>query len=783
MTDPADHELRPTGTRQIAVIVTCLTMAAAMAFVWLEPRMTGDTFIMLSGGRDVFDGKLGQPDDWAFTTQGRVWMNQNWGAGALFYLAQRSMGETGVVAIKAALIAVMAASMLMTARRFKAGWAVGMLVTAAALIAMHHYIDMRPNLIALTAFPSLLCLLYWTTKRPNGIWLAMVFVTVWSHMHGSYIFALAVMGLWALCAAGTRWYFSCAGQALGRTWPLFVAPIGATALATLTSPFGLRNVTQPFSEIGGPQGHVWRSVSEWQPIFTSAKDAFGSPRELFVMLGLIGAVAITWLAHCKAVGRHVIGRLDPDWVAVLLFQAALLAITVYMAFSARRFIPLSLLAATPLLAFGLQWLLNHHRLAWPAAVLAPALVAAAFALQPLLEAVADQSPSDSTAGQPGIAQTLLTGRHLAWAMTTLALSVTPLAAMLLIRMSGAQAKRTMATDEPASNPQPMAWPTVVLCAVLLVALIPKARFIRWHYGTSNLMHEPETFFKRMVFHSAFPGKAAAFLNDNRIGGRAFNGWRWEGYLRWHCPQIKLFNGGRARQVYDTQTHTMWQSIVQQGRLDLLDRQGVELIVVGPGDGLSLMAAMTSTAQSPWVVIYHDAYTWVLVRSDVPRYRPLIEKALSQRLEYPDPAVAGISRAFCLFTMGEPVAVPDLVDAATEVNLLWPTPSVYLMLGQLFNGGKVSFQWLTAYLESEARRLAAIDHHRPQGILILNSRVAIARMLGQIYYRRGQTKAAVFWLEHHEQLSRVLDAATDGRAEPPVRPLPARPTAPGGSAKQ
>ena len=71
--------------KPVAWLAASLTLLAVVVHVWFTPRMTGDTFMMLAGGQDFFEGKLGEVDDWAFTTPDRIWINQSWGTGVLFY--------------------------------------------------------------------------------------------------------------------------------------------------------------------------------------------------------------------------------------------------------------------------------------------------------------------------------------------------------------------------------------------------------------------------------------------------------------------------------------------------------------------------------------------------------------------------------------------------------------------------------------------------------------------------------------------------------------------------
>jgi hypothetical protein len=68
------------------LLATFALLAAAVLAIWAGSSAVGDLYMSLSGGRDVALGHLGRPDDWSFTTGGRVWVNQNWLSHVLIYL-------------------------------------------------------------------------------------------------------------------------------------------------------------------------------------------------------------------------------------------------------------------------------------------------------------------------------------------------------------------------------------------------------------------------------------------------------------------------------------------------------------------------------------------------------------------------------------------------------------------------------------------------------------------------------------------------------------------------
>ena len=256
--------------------------------------MAGDAFMTLAGGKNVFAGKLGTPDDWSFTTMGRVWINQNWGTGVLFYVMHEFIGETGFAVLKAVFILVMAVFLVQAARRFGADYPVSMLVAAAALMAARQYLNIRANLIGLMLVSALLWMLYGSTNRPQRIWRAVSLLTIWAHMHGSFIFGLAMLGLWSCCTFAVLKQTAAFSLRWRQHWHLPAATLVAICLAALTSPFGIQNLTQPFALVWGVEGEAWPvEANEMKPIFKGVPGSAIGPRHFFLMLGLVAALAIS----------------------------------------------------------------------------------------------------------------------------------------------------------------------------------------------------------------------------------------------------------------------------------------------------------------------------------------------------------------------------------------------------------------------------------------------------------------------------------------------------------
>ena len=755
------------------LVVALLVLAVIVLLVWLTPRATGDTFMALAGGQDVLDGKLGQPDDWSFMTSGRVWVNQSWATGLIFYLAHMTAGGSGLVAIKAALIVVLAIFLVLTARQLGASLAVSVIVSAAILLVARHFIEIRPNLVGLTLVPVLTWILFTSRERPQRIWLAIVLVTLWAHLHGSFIFAIGMLGLWTVCNYAVLLRSPGRADAWIQHWPLPLATVSALVL-TVISPYGIANLTQPFTLLLGSEGEVWPSPAiEMKSIFADGATQYTAGlREFFLILGFLAAPFLLWNYNNKLSIRPwpETKRFCND--VRLVFSLCLLGVVIIMSCYARRFVPIALLVSAPVLAFELQWLFDHRRLAWPAVI----FILIVVAISPLLETVLSK-PSSVTVTSDHAPDHLTVDQRLLWSAQTLTIAVTPVLILLFLRHFGSdRAGTTMSTTALESErnwfatDQRCAWPTLVIAGFFLLGSLSYLPRLYQHYRSNHFEYPQQTFYERMTKYSFFPADAASFLNDNHIEGRVYNDWRWEGFLRWNCPQIKVFMGGRSRQVYSASAARIFQHLGKGQNLAALPSLGVNLVILQSQQAV-LAVALLNLYASNWATIYHDGNAIILAHEGDARSRQLIADAAAGRLKYSSPALAKVSRAICLCSPGVANPSGEILEAAEVAMLAKPMPAVYQILGQAFQAKNISSQQLISFLESELRRLEGLDFRQMEGIHILTSRYEAARTLGLIYQALRRPDDAKLWFDYSTQIGLLIESLTSGSAQPKIPTLP------------
>lgn len=347
--------------------------------IWSIPREVSDLYISLAAGRDVLAGKLNTPDDWSFNTNNRVWINQNWGAGVIFYLAKVIFGDTGLLAVKFVLLALCALFLSLALHTLKIPLPLILLVTALTLAAINVYAILRPNLFTIALVPLELWLLYKSREQTWFIWLAAAVTLIWANVHGGFVFGLGILWLRSACVlipAAIREK----AKAFKAHWQLPAAAVTAAVLAGLVTPYGIRNLTLPFMFT---RGAVWNTLRDWLPIWeTSGLTAFMSGIVCFLvilavtllLLGLHLAYAL-FFSKQKFPHQEKVPRQEKRDISSILFDAILALAAVIMAALSNRFIALALILVAPILACELHWhiqRLQHSRLkglSWlPAAI-------------------------------------------------------------------------------------------------------------------------------------------------------------------------------------------------------------------------------------------------------------------------------------------------------------------------------------------------------------------------------------------------------------------------------
>jgi hypothetical protein len=622
-------------------LISLLILLVVMGVVWSAPRMIGDLFISLAGGRDVAAGQLGKPDTWSFATGGRVWLNQNWGSGWLFYLVQHSLGFDALSWLKAILIALIGLFAVLAARSRKVPWAIALLAASLMMVSARSFIDLRANIMSLIFAPLLLWILYRSFKQPNYSWWAAITVGLWANMHGGFIFGLGMMFLWLVCLL-LKGFLSSGSAVFKQYWQPMAAMVLAVLLAAFVNPFGPVNLIHPLVMLSQS---AWLNVAEWQPIWGVIR--FGSVGEFVFVIIIIIGISL-WrlkIVHQKAGTQKQSWwsreRLTAPNSGIILFEVILFLVVVCMAVASRRFIPMALLLMAPVLAMQIWWLIGVMRSSWVIAILG---------------------------------------------------------------------------------------------VIILIMAYSQFDYSRHFYAPNNPLAHQGTFFEKMnLMNKYYPVKLAQFINDNQISGNIYGNWEWEGYLRWECPQLKIFIGGRAQQIYTVKEFQLHEEILTgKTPADILKRLNVHWMISSYDTRyLNLINRLVTTGK--WVYIYNDNRTCLLADPSWPAARVIMEKALQNQLIFEDDTDALLSRASAILS---PAAGQDharallLLQQAVQRK---PLSKAYMALSDFIFAEPQTAPAVVNFLERELARLDKMSLDGPEGEEILNCRYTILSNLIQYYH--------------------------------------------------
>src|SRR5262245_3141406 len=176
--------------RKACVGLGIAALCVSVLVAWAIPRPLGDLYLALAGGRDVLQGKLGKPDEWSYTTGGRVWVNSSWGSDLVFAIVHQAAGDGGLLAMKALLLAALGLLMACVGKARGATWSAASIAAALAIAASPQDLILRPNLMSLLFVPMLLLLLARAEKGKG--WLAVIagLFLVWTNVHGAFVVGL-----------------------------------------------------------------------------------------------------------------------------------------------------------------------------------------------------------------------------------------------------------------------------------------------------------------------------------------------------------------------------------------------------------------------------------------------------------------------------------------------------------------------------------------------------------------------------------------------------------------
>ena len=237
--DP-DRDPLPGRSERVLLALAGGVLCFALARTIADPDLWGH---VLFGGDLIRTGRVVRPDPYSYLTAGKPWINHEWLAEALFYLAYRAGGATGLVLLKMAVgLTAMGLVLAHLRRRGLSTLHAVLLLFLAFTLASVGTSTIRPQIFTFLALVLLLLALDAADHgRTRWLWSVPVVFAAWVNLHGGFLAGIALLLVWGgahVLAAALR---RRRGQPHGGPALLVVGvTVAGGVLATLVNPYGFR---------------------------------------------------------------------------------------------------------------------------------------------------------------------------------------------------------------------------------------------------------------------------------------------------------------------------------------------------------------------------------------------------------------------------------------------------------------------------------------------------------------------------------------------------------------
>lgn len=283
-------------------------------------------------------GSFPYADRFSYTAWGAPWTDHEWLSGVLFYGALALGGDAGLSVLKAAMIGLMIAGALWTARlqRLSVLWPTGLLLLGLPVLYTGLAATGRPQLFTFCLFPALLAFLEHVrlSGRHRRLLLVPLLGVFWANAHGGFIAGLAMVFCYAL------------GEALrGKAWKPYLLSALGWAAATAANPYGFGYWRYLAFALTLPRP----GITEWNAV------VLAGTRDWELKLSILSAAGAILLALQRGLSGRRAWRELP-WPQILALLASF-----YQAFRAVKLAPLGVLSTACCVPALLVWALPKLR--------------------------------------------------------------------------------------------------------------------------------------------------------------------------------------------------------------------------------------------------------------------------------------------------------------------------------------------------------------------------------------------------------------------------------------
>ncbi len=181
--------------------MTALAVACGFLLA-LFPVQNSDFWLHLATGRWISqEGRIPHSDPFTFTIEGQPWIYHEWLFGWLQYQGFEHIGASGLVLLKALLVAATfgCVTFLLCRKRVSASWVLFALFLALGMARFRFLL--RPQIISLLFFALTLCIVERAETRGWKFLLALVPIQlIWANSHGSFLLSPGILFTYGISA-------------------------------------------------------------------------------------------------------------------------------------------------------------------------------------------------------------------------------------------------------------------------------------------------------------------------------------------------------------------------------------------------------------------------------------------------------------------------------------------------------------------------------------------------------------------------------------------------------
>lgn len=313
--------------KKLTPFLIFLTLSSLFYF-FSYPEVDNDLWGHLFFGREILQtGALPSLNLYSYTAPNYRWINHEWLAEVVLYGIFDLFGSPGLVLFKLILGSVVIWILDRLIKRRNVSLLVRALTLVWVMAILSPGFNIRPQIFTYLLFTVLLSLFYRCeeTSRTALYWTPLL-TALWVNLHGGFVAGLGAIGLFSLWTAMSR---GRTGDGKGPTLAHVFIPVVISLLALGLNPYGLDLLAFLWKDL-----LLGRPITEWKPI----------PLLDFSFLEVKLAALVVFLSLRRDSWRR--------WNFVLVLLA------VIFAFRYQRHTPLFGIAAAPLLADGLQRIVN-----------------------------------------------------------------------------------------------------------------------------------------------------------------------------------------------------------------------------------------------------------------------------------------------------------------------------------------------------------------------------------------------------------------------------------------